>query len=73
MAHLSASIRFLRSMDCNRVLSEFIPIDKLLTYNTLNQAFYQLIVPNVMKNRSIYPTITPELHLLVKENALWAL
>jgi len=26
-----------------------------------------------MKNRGIYPTITPELHLLIKENALWAL
>lgn len=26
-----------------------------------------------MKNRGIYPTITPELHLLIKDNALWAL
>lgn len=60
-------------MDCNKVLSEFLPIDCILRYNVLNKLFYNKIIPIVMKNRGIYPTITPELHLLIKENTLWSL
>lgn len=72
-ANLPANIRFLKSTDCNRVLSEFLTIDRVLKFNVLNKLFYNVLIPKIMKNRGIYPTITPELHLLIKENALWAL
>ena len=71
--HLTASQKFFKSMDCNRVLSEFLPIDKILSYNVLNKNFYNQIIPTIMMRRGIFPTVTPELHLLIKENALWAL
>lgn len=54
-------------------LSHFLSIEILIQYNQLNKVFYNKIIPQVFKNRSLYPSIIPELHLLIKDGNLWSL
>jgi hypothetical protein len=38
-------------------ISLYLPVRQLLDWNLLNKHFYDKIVPQVMRNRQLYPVI----------------
>ena len=63
----------LKSINSIQVISNYLSIQTLQSYNLLNHQFYDKIVPEVMRNRRLYPCIQNEQHLFIKDNALWSL
>jgi len=70
---MSQSSKILRSTNSMEVISKYLPITTLQTYNLINQHFYDKLVPEIMRNRNLYPCIQNEQHLFIHENALWSL
>jgi len=63
----------LKSTNSMQVISTYLSIQQLQSFNLLNHHFYDKIVPEVMRNRKLYPCIQNEQHLFIKDNALWSL
>ena len=63
----------LKSINSIQSISNYLSIQTLQSYNLLNHQFYDKIVPEVMRNRRLYPCIQNEQHLFIKDNALWSL
>ena len=54
-----------------QTLSTFLPVTKVLQLNLLNHEFYDKIVPEIMRNRKMYPAINLQLHLFIHDDKLY--
>jgi hypothetical protein len=48
-----------------------LTIAKILQLNSVNREFYYKIVPEIMRNRKMYPSIDLQLHLFIHDNKLY--
>ena len=48
-----------------------MPIAKVLQLNLVNREFYDKIVPEIMRNRKMYPSIDLKLHLFIRDDKLY--
>jgi len=51
------SQRLVKSQNCMMEISHFLPHKQLLDWQLMNTHFYDKIVPEVMRNRSLNPVI----------------
>lgn len=56
-----------------QVISEFQSTKQNLQLQLLNKQFYQDIVPNVMEQRKMFPSIDPQAHLYIHEGQVWGI
>lgn len=54
-----------------QTLSTFLPVAKVLELNLVNKEFYDKIVPEIMRNRKMYPSINLQLHLFIRDDKLY--
>ena len=65
--------RLLKSKDCLDMITSFLPMKTLISYNLLNKYFYDRLVPEIMEQRKLYQSLDKDTHLFVEKNKLYGL
>jgi len=64
---------FLKSQHTQQAMSYYLPKTDILGLNLVNKHFYDVVVPRIMKNRQMYPSINPETHFFINKGEMYGL
>lgn len=56
-----------------QVVTEFLTVSKILKLQQLNKEFYNKVIPTVMYNRHMFPSVDPQMHLYISNQCLWGI
>jgi len=71
---LSSSVeRLLKSKGCMDMITSYMPMKTLISYNLLNRYFYDRLVPEIMEQRKLYQSLDKDTHLFIEKNKLYGL
>ena len=63
----------LKSTSGMGVVTEFLTVHKMIQLQLVSKNFYESVIPNVMNQRHMFPSVDPAMHLYIHNQCLWGI